>query len=637
MKAKRRLPAWTGWISFPLYFLLLICIDLVFRWLYGFVGRTELFSYLPILFTVGWATVMTATAVLLPRTFSRIYMILTVVLFGVLTLAHAALWNLFGTFFSLTDLNYAGDGIAFFSLSYIKIRKLLIVFVIFAVIGAVFAAVCLPKRGYSLPRVLTGAALFVCGGLCVWLLHSSMTVKANPQMIWWGTAIEQQTMEQQMTETDQKIYTEFDRSNLCLPMTGIYQYSFRDLTKWISIKKEKTDHAQVISELQSYYSQREISGENKMTGALAGKNVLMIMVESLDSWMVTPEYAPNLYALQQKSVNFTNHYTPLYLKAGTFGTEFISQTGIIPPNSVATTDVYVDNTFSESLPKLFAAQGYSVNSFHSANPLNYNRGSIHKNLGFSAYHSYADMGMSDYMLDSQMINAFDQMTADAPFFSFIITYSGHGPYDGSLASISQPNLQAARQAVAASGVTASEETMEEYTIAVAHIMETDQFFGELIDRLEETGLLENTVLIVYGDHYCKYLTNTEFLMQLKGVSERNLLCNTPLFIYSEQLKPQTVEKYTSSVDIYPTICNLFALDTDLTQFVGDDAFGSQGGYVYWPDYSWYDGTIYHDGADGTAQSEYETAISAQVRDKLSASWNTLNYDYFAVKGEKNSS
>ena len=85
--------------------------------------------------------------------------------------------------------------------------------------------------------------------------------------------------------------------------------------------------------------------------------------------------------------------------------------------------------------------------------------------------------MEDYMLDSQLLNGYDLIAPEGQFFSYIITYSGHGPYTDELRNISDPHLEAAQAAVAQSGVTGSEANMKEYTLAVAHAMETDQFVG----------------------------------------------------------------------------------------------------------------------------------------------------------------
>ena len=69
-----------------------------------------------------------------------------------------------------------------------------------------------------------------------------------------------------------------------------------------------------------------------MTGVFEGKNLMLIMLESIDTWMINEDYMPELYSLQQKSINFTRHYTPLFINAGTFNTEFAALTGLLTPN-----------------------------------------------------------------------------------------------------------------------------------------------------------------------------------------------------------------------------------------------------------------------------------------------------------------
>ena len=118
--------------------------------------------------------------------------------------------------------------------------------------------------------------------------------------------------------------------------------------------------------------------------------------------------------------------------------------------------------------------------------------------------------MNDYMLDAQMLGGYELMTEGDRFYSYIITYSGHGPYTQEMDNIAGPHLKEAQAAVERSGVTGSAENMEEYTRAVAHAMETDQFIGQLVERLEAEGLLENTALVLYADHYGKYMTDKEF-------------------------------------------------------------------------------------------------------------------------------
>ena len=186
--------------------------------------------------------------------------------------------------------------------------------------------------------------------------------------------------------------------------------------------------------------------------------------------------------------------------------------------------------------------------------------------------------------------------------------------------------------MAASGITGSAANMEEYTLAVAHAMETDQFVGELVDRLEEEGRLQDTVLVFYTDHYGKYMSDKEFLNQLKGVEEGDPeLYRTPCFLYSQDLTAQKVDKYVSVADLVPTLVNLFSLDTDGRYYAGDDIFGERGGVVMFPNGAWYDGeTYFSDQYTGEITSELEE-ISAQVNEREQASFDALKSDYFAYR------
>ncbi len=614
---QRLAPLWAPCIVLGFLFL-----DISFRSFYVGGWGESLLAPKATLFTLCWASGLTALVGLLPRLAGRIFLGIAGAFFCIIVLVHAAMWNMFGSFFSFSDLMYAGDGAKFFNPAYIQIPRRLILCVILsaALLGA--GGVLMPKHRFRAPRTWVCLGILVAACLGGFAIERPLLRMERDLGMSWDI---QQRMQAHSTEV---LYTEFTDYNRCMPIAGLYQYTLRNFMVSSGIQN-RLDNNQTWASLDAYYAGRktEISGENRMTGRFTGKNALMVMLESIDSWMITEDYMPNLWAVQQQSVNFTNHYTPLYLSAGTFNTEFISLTGIIPPASGVSASAYTDHTFPYSLPNLFREAGYRANSFHAANPAIYNRGEIHQNLGFEAYHNYAQMGMSDYMLDSQLIRAFDLMTEEEPFFSYVITYSGHGAYDESMANISDPHLEAARAAVAKSGVTASEENLREYTLAVAHAMETDAYIGSLMQELERSGLADRTVLIFYADHYSKYLTDRAFILEIKDADNQNLLCNTPMFIWASDLEPENVDKLVSSVDIFPTVCNSFGLKADLSQFVGDDAFGDGGGFVYWRDASWLDSTGYHTISDELSAEELQTL--AKVREKLSMSGKTLVSDYFA--------
>ena len=170
-------------------------------------------------------------------------------------------------------------------------------------------------------------------------------------------------------------------------------------------------------------------------------------------------------------------------------------------------------------------------------------------------------------MDRYLINGFDQMTEGNPFFSFVITLSGHGPYGED-----NPSYQAHAEAAQA----AAQRTDGNYVYAVAGAMETDQFIGELVDSLTQANLLEDTVLIFYADHYNYYMMDDALNMDIKGVDNMNMLQHTDFFIWSADLEATQVDKVTSSVDVLPTIANLFELDTSGAFLVGHDGLGTRG-------------------------------------------------------------
>ena len=611
------------WLSLPLCFCSLVFLDYSFRLFYRFLGNTALLSKKPMVFTLCWALLLTALISLLPKRGRRAAMMLVICFFALLVIVHGAMYNIFGHLFSFADMNFAGDGAKFFSWSYLHLRKALLFCVLGSILLMALAAFLTePKAGRwkVAHKRIAALLLAVLAAVSIAVQHHQL-LPAEEGSMWWGDTYR--------PNSEPELYKEFSDPNRSAMLTGLYQYTFRNLLISCGFGVDR----QSVERLNEYFAVRELGtgGDNAQTGTLAGKNFMMVMMESVDTWLVTPEIMPNLYELSQNGVTLEHFYTPLYLSAGTFNTELISQTGMIPAPTGLASAAYSTNAFPLSLAHLFEEQGYTANSFHSANPSIYSRGSIHTNLGFRAYHNYEDMGMDDYQLDSQMIRGYPLMTADEPFFTYIITYSGHGPYNEEMHNIAAPHYEQARAVVAASGVTGSAENLEEYTRAIAHAMETDAFIGELIEALEQDGKLSDTVLLFYADHYGKYMTDKEFLAQLKEIANGDPmeLYHTPCFFYGGGLAPQKIEKYTSTVDLVPTIVNLFGLSADCRYYAGDDVFGDRGGVIPLPNYGWFDGETYFSADYQGETTEEIAAVTAEVKGRMSASMDALRCDYFS--------
>ena len=561
---RKAMPKAVDWLHLPLYFLTLLALDFGFQYFFLHLRVIDKADYLLLrLFTPGWALVFTGIAALLPGLLRRGWMLLTGLAASILALVHGVYINMYGKFFSFADMGFAGDGAAFMDTSYLVIRKLLLLGIVACAVLFLLSAALTPRKcrlriAWGLPMGAVGAAIIAV--LCATVLG------ADTVLVW-----------DQHTDPS-FLYDNFSDDQANMNMLGLYQYTFRDVQNILAAGGDISDAEREA--LECWLAERT-HVENDMSGIYEGKNLMLIQLESIDKWMLTEEYMPNLYAVQQDSLRFVNHYTPAYITAGTFNTEFMVNTSLIPAQPGLSMSVYTSNAFPNAMASLFEAKGYISRSFHGSEAEIYTRGAIHENLGYEKYYAGSDMQMYHYQFDRYLMSGYEAMTENSPFFSFVITISGHGAY-GPNNLIGQEH-QAAADAVA-------KRTEENYRYAVAHAMETDVFIGMLMEQLEADGRLEDTVLIFYADHCNYYLLDNTLLKELKGVDDLNKADNTDLFIYDGGKTTGTVEKVTSSLDVLPTIANLFALDADYAAMIGHDAFSADGGWAFWQDGSWFDGT-----------------------------------------------
>lgn len=624
VKRVRRLRPAPLWLSLLPAFLAYFFLDFSLRLFYGSMSDVSLWAWQPLVFTLLWSGTMTAIAALLPRTGRRIFLLVTFVPFALLTIAHCVLYQLTGTCFSFADLAYAGDGARFVSAAYfhLKVGQWLSIAVCLALM--LCAVIFTPQTHVGRRGGIAAAVLAAACAAGIFVVHTTQMPRGSAvehsEYLAWDNAESHDTLAD--------AYAEFTNANRCLMFSGLYQYTVRGAV--VTIWPQTTADTERIAELDAYYAAHpKQAADTPMTGAFAGKNLILIMMESVDDWLVTPEYMPNLYRMEQEGVYFRNYYAPIFLAAATFNSEFTANTGLIAPEYQVRNSYYSEHALPYSLANLFRDAGYRARSYHAANPNIYNRGQIHLNFGYESYNDYDDLGMDDYMLDSQLLRGYDQIVSDEPFFSFIITYSGHGPYTGEQDTISAPHLARARAVIDYSTVPYTTEAQkEEYTRAVAQAMETDAFIGGLRKQLEADGHAEDTVLMLFTDHYCKYFSDTELIEAIKGTSDHNLLSNVPFVIWTEGITPQVYDKYVSTMDIAPTIVDLFSLDADLRYYVGNDMFGPDGGVVYFRNYAWYDGKTYDTGNDASTNPAV-LAMRRQVREQLDVSQDTFRYDYFA--------
>lgn len=353
---------------------------------------------------------------------------------------------------------------------------------------------------------------------------------------------------------------------------GVCDFLSNDFVSLFNNKGNLTEKRK--NEIKEFISENDYSILNEYSNIYKNKNLILIECESLNNFPFIETLTPTLCKLKNEGLYFSNFYAPLYGSA-TSDAEFISLTSMMPSiNEGQTCYTYANNNFKYSLPNLFKQNGYSVNSYHANYAQFYNRDVFHKALGFDNFYDLEKLGIKNfsnyiedlnwvpdtYLFDS-MINHTD---TNSHFFNFVTTVSGHMPYVDYREEI--------KDDLAILNSSDEYNYMNNETKAyVASQMSLDRGLEILLDKLEEKNILYNTIIILFGDHYPYGVEDLDSQYMIYGTDISKY--KTPLIIYDPS-NPAKEEKdnLVCTFDIYPTICNLFDLDSTGSYKVGKDVF-----------------------------------------------------------------
>lgn len=384
---------------------------------------------------------------------------------------------------------------------------------------------------------------------------------------------------------------------------GLYQTLAKDIyanTIYPLTPSYALEQMRQKQEIQDFFAEKGNRNSNAMTGLFAGKNVVLVLMESMDDWLIG-EHTPTLEKLMEEGIEFTNFYTPVYGGIRTFNTEFAINTGSFLSSQGGYAFDYVTNSYNQSLANQLRKAGYSAKTFHYNDPTFYSRGEFSPSMGYEEYVCYADyLENADDKTKKKLLYddllLFDNEGLSKEFFregqptlNFVITRSAHLSYKYNEV-LSHWGLKKYPQY---RGLTGNEETDCAYLKAKL----VDDFFSRLIQELEEKDRLENTVIIGVTDHYTYGYKDMPSLLSLSGVEEDLLLEKTPCFIWSADCIPRKVDKVLNTSDLLPTVLNLLGVESDY-EYIGSDAFDeSYSGFVPFSDGSWIYGETAYDAAD----------------------------------------
>ncbi len=535
-----------------------------------------------LLFGLLWALLLASVCLLLPRLGGRILFGITYYAAALWMLAQSAYYSVFGRMMWMTDVGYAGEGAPFFGDIIGKFPVLWwLAGVLLLALGVV--VIWLFPKGKSFLRRLP--YLFFAA-------LSIVTLAFFPELVFlrdngvWGTRSEY-AQSSSWRATYNTMYDAKKVYNIC----GLYQLAARDL--WVNNLYPLTPaYRQALQTqrqtLDAYFADRGGGGSNDMTGTFAGKNVVLVLMESMDDWMITPEDTPTIFRMMEEGISFTDFYTPGYGTARTINSEFCVNTGIYLPTNGGYVFDYVTNSFDQSIAGQMAAAGYSPEVFHYNEGSFYSRDVFEEAMGYNAYNSYAAYTQDkDALYDDCLLFDIPQLSdlffREGRTLNTIITRSAHLSYKYNEVL----SHYALKQYPQYRGLYGSEE--EDCARVKAKLV--DDMFARLLRELEARGQLENTVIIAVTDHYTYGYKNMEELYALSGTQDTLLLEKTPCFVWSADCQPMTVEKTLNTADFLPTMLNLLGIDSPYS-YLGQDAFDpAYAGYALFPDGSWISGGV----------------------------------------------
>jgi phosphoglycerol transferase MdoB-like AlkP superfamily enzyme len=330
-------------------------------------------------------------------------------------------------------------------------------------------------------------------------------------------------------------------------------------------------------------------------GLLEGKNVITILLESVQSFAVNETLTPNLYLMAEDGLYFDNSYS----ENKTNHSELISIIGNYPMTPVSFKASTYD--FSYGMPYVLRENGYETNFFHDNLETFYDRGVLMPDMGFDNVYLHEDLFPDqdiwgwggDYTLDSITMNLMldDLSSTDQPFYSYWATMSTHGPYNNHQTNIdlfeALGYFETIDQAEADGLWTNIFEGEDETDIAriryyQAAVMELDKAIGLMLDDLEEKGILDDTVIVMYGDHNVYYHE-----IYLKRFEDFNDYYNMEMYetffcIYNAELTEEylrisgdtdsTISEFVSPYSIVPTLYDLMGIEYNTQMFIGSSIF-----------------------------------------------------------------
>lgn len=656
-----------------------VCSIIYFEFLYGLwtnrsIGRDFIF---PVLFAVPAGAVLFFLSSLYKKTRSRIISIVITILLMFGYLVYLVYFEIFKVPLSLYSITGAGDALQFRTVINEALLNcwfpiiLFFVPVIFLIIfSGTFAHKKLNLKNFLFPVILIAVSLATTylavamtksrhnsqymlyyrissPQLSVTKLGLMTTVRLDLQRLIADRLEKDTTAEEQTTQNFTQPEFETQTSST-IPVTTrqtttkgstatttqtsiettvyIPRYNVIDIDFDKLIENESN---QTVKDMHLYFSAIEPSLQNEYTGIFKGHNLIFIVAESFAPYAVREDLTPTLHMMINSGFVFNDFYTPLFGVSTSDG-EYVACTGLLPKTGVWSFYISGRNDMPFAFGNQFKRLGYTTKAYHNHTYTYYSRHVSHPNMGYEykGVGNGLDIKVTWPESDLEMIEVTTpEYINDPSFHIYYLTVSGHLQYNFGGNYISKKN----REYV---------EHLELSTASKAYLacnLELEFAMRELIARLDEAGVLDNTVIAISADHYPYGLPKSS-IDELSGKTvEGNFeLYKNAFILWKAGMDPVIVEKTASSLDIAPTIANLFGLEYDSRLYMGNDILSDAPPLIIFANRSWITDRARYNSMTGKVtffdeddkDQDYVKSIHEIVKNKFKYSALILDNNYF---------
>ena len=471
-----------------------------------------------------------------------------------------------------------------------------------------------------------------------------------------------------------RLYNLWNRESVVMNH-GIYVYQLDDFIQSLTPKITSVlGHDKSLKKVTDYYKENKYTpSNNEYTNIFKGKNIIVIHAESMQKFTMdltfnNKEVTPNLNKLANEGIFFSNFYSQVGVGTSS-DAEFTFNTSLMPSTKGTVFVNYFDRDYI-SIPKLLKEQGYYTYSMHANTGEFWNRNTMHKSLGYDKFYnkdSYTidetiGLGLSDKSFFRQSVDIMKQIKEEEnkPFYSLLIMLSNHTPFsDLALMEDYKTTIDVTIDNQTVTRDYLNNTTMGNYLRSVHY---ADSAIGEFIDNLDKEGLLENTVLVIYGDHDARLdfedfnlLYNYDPITDtIKTENDEGYIPYTkynyeldrkvPFIIWTkDQNYNLNVNTPMGMIDVLPTLGNMIGIHSDYQ--LGKDIMNLKGddNTVTFIDGSFLTSKVYYNSPKGEIYSinnepiteEYIKERAKKSSDLIEVSNDIITYDFIKeIKKQK---